>query len=297
VPTPKPCEKCHRDYYPLRRGYCRSCDNDRRRRYGYECSYVDAEPVRQHVRALQAAGIGQRRLAQLAGLQRNTVRIITNGRSERGGAPTKRVHQSTAEAILAVRIPDIPHDPAIAGKQLVDSLGSVRRIQSLVAYGYSRREIARRIGITPNTLSRIVREPKMLASTARKIAELYTELEATPGTYSRSINEGRKNGWKPPMAWDDDIDKPEAAPDTDDAPVSFLERYEEMRDLGFNHREIFSRIDVAFRDLSEAVDLLTAEELSAAQIAELLNVSQRTVVRRRGKSIKVASRWLREQSA
>lgn len=44
MPQAKPCEKCGRDYYPLRRGYCHRCDMQRRARYGYQCSFVDAAP-------------------------------------------------------------------------------------------------------------------------------------------------------------------------------------------------------------------------------------------------------------
>ena len=104
MPQAKPCEKCGRDYYPLRRGYCHRCDMQRRARYGYQCSFVDAAPVRQHVAALGAAGIGLRRLAQLSGVSRSALTCLVNGRSERGSGPNKRVSAATAQAILAIEV-------------------------------------------------------------------------------------------------------------------------------------------------------------------------------------------------
>ena len=252
MPQAKPCEKCGRDYYPLRRGYCHRCDMQRRARYGYQCSFVNAAPVRQHVAALGAAGIGLRRLAQLSGVSRSALTCLVNGRSERGSGPNKRVSAATAQAILAIEVPGVAHR-GVADGQLVDAIGTVRRAQSLVAYGYQRSYIAARLGISPGNATRLF-DPatlRVLARTARKVEELFDELQATPGSSKRARNDGKRNGWEVPLAWDDDEldrftvvvsdDVGDAAASAEAAELDFAELYDELRYLGFNDADIARR--------------------------------------------------------
>lgn len=256
----KPCEKCGRDYYPLRRGYCHRCDAQRRARHGYQCSYVDAGPVRDHVAALGAAGIGLRRLAQLSGLNRKTLTCLLNGRSERGSAPSQRVSARTAQAILAVEIPEVPHH-GVAGGQLVDAIGTVRRAQALVAFGYPRSYIASRMGMTPGNATRLFTPTtlRVLASTARKMEILFGELQATPGPSQRARNDGIRNGWDVPLAWDDDeldqftavLDEPRAVEEQPAGGVSFDEIYRELRYLGYSDSDIARREGIQLDSLHQ----------------------------------------------
>lgn len=146
------CSKCGRPKRPLRRGMCGACYERYRTRqqaYGrWESTYTDAAPVRAHVEALIAAGVGKRRIAQLAGVGRNSLQYITIGRPERGYGASARIQTRIAERILAVPIPDITEKHrALAGGDLVPAVGTVRRLRALVAIGYSQCDLADRLGI------------------------------------------------------------------------------------------------------------------------------------------------------
>jgi len=251
---PTPCEKCGRHYRPLRRGYCHRCDMRRRARHGYQCSFVDATAARDHVAALRAAGIGLRRLSALSGVSRSALSCLVNGRSERGSSPSRRLGATTAAAILAVDIPEAPHDQ-VAGGQHVDAIGTVRRMQSLVAYGYPRYYLADRLGIAPGNATALF-DPATLrvtAATARKVAALFAELEATPGPSQRAKNDGARRGWEPPLAWDErEINH--FMPTTEPAEHSaseptVLERYAELRFLGYSDEQIADREGIAVASL------------------------------------------------
>lgn len=280
MPRLKPCQKCGRDYHPLRRGYCNRCDMQRRARHGYRCSFVDAQPVREHVAVLTEAGIGLRRLAQISGVSRSTLTSLVAGRSERGTGPSKRLSEKTAAAILAVAVPAVPHDHSVAGHHLVDAIGTVRRAQAMVAFGYPRCVIARRIGVSPANATRLF-DPATLrvtAETARKVAALFDELQATPGPSQRARNDGLRNGWEPPLAWDDDeidhfavrLDNSPAAPEE---PLNFAELYEELRYLGYTDAEIAHREGIQLDSLYQRLRRSSAETAEATETIEAETVS------------------------
>lgn len=165
--------------------------------------YVDAEPVRLHLKELQAAGLGLRRIAELAGVNRKTLQWITTGRSERGSAPSFQVHRDNADKILAVAVPDSAH-AAAADRQLVSALGTVRRLQALAAAGHPRGALADRLGIAPGNATRLFADTtiRVTAATARKVAALFEELKTTPGPSARAVNDGRRNHWPLPADLD-----------------------------------------------------------------------------------------------
>ncbi len=214
-----------------RRGYldgcrCRPCTdaqtayNTRRMRliaYGQWKPYVDAQPVREHVLALVEQGLSWKRTADLAGVSYSTVSKLLFGKP--GRKPSVQVRPATAEAILAVRA---SLDARTFGSR-VDATGTRRRIQALVANGWSLHKLAAELDMTPGNLHSSITRPQVWASTARKVRDLYERRwNATPpadtpderGAITRSINRARAHGWLPPMAWDDeDLDDPAAIPD------------------------------------------------------------------------------------
>jgi len=247
------CEKCQRAYKPLRRGYCNRCDMDRRARIGYQCSFVDAEPVRKHVQDLRDAGMGTRTIAAAAGISRTALGRLINGSLYRGSGPTKRMHRRTADAILAIAIPTAPH-LRVAPGHLVDAIGTVRRGQALVAFGYPRSHIAARLGLTPANATHLFKDSTqhVRAATAAKMAALFCELENRPGISLRARREGKRNKWPVPMQWDDDIDMPSAAPQTTAKlrATAWAERYVEMRDfLQLTDRQIADKLGIQMDSL------------------------------------------------
>lgn len=207
---------------------CRRCKKANRREenhrtrmqaYGRWEPYVDAGPVRGHVRALQEFGLGWKRIAALAGVSASVVSKLLYGVPERGMGPSKRVRPETAARLLAVR----PDPSRLAGHAYVDATGTRRRLQALVAGGWPQARLASRLDMTPSNFGAAFRRERVLASTARAVAALYDELWcADPRehgvdnqAYSRARNHAAAHDWAPAAAWDDDlIDDPTAGPDT-----------------------------------------------------------------------------------
>ena len=200
---------------------CRAADRrymNRRARlmaYGQWQPYVDATPVREHVRRLQDFGVGWMTLAKLAGVPRGSVSKLLYGDGVRGLAPSKRVRPATAAALLAVE----PSMDVLADGAMVDGTGTRRRLQALVAIGWSQRRLAERLGVRVSNLNKTLRgDTLVLCRTARAVRAVYDDLwdQAPPqGEHrekiaaNRARNYARDRGWAPPLAWDDDtIDDP-----------------------------------------------------------------------------------------
>lgn len=163
---------------------------------------VDATPVLHHLERLHAAGLGTRRIAELTGLTSVTIRVIKR---------QERVHPHTAARILAVSVPDIPHH-LLADNALVPSTGSARRLQALVAIGHTQEQIAARLGIVPNAMAPLIFGRRhVTAGMARRIEAVYRDLQMVAGPSDFARRRARRNGWVPPLAWDEDtIDDPAA---------------------------------------------------------------------------------------
>lgn len=221
------CEPCHEaDRRYANRRY-------RLMAYGQWQPYVDAEPVRAHVRLLREFGVGARTLAKIAGVPTGSMSKLIYGDGPRGMAPSKRVRPSTAAAILAIE----PTMDLLADGAMIDGAGTRRRLQALIAVGWSQNQLAERVGIERNQISRAVHgAPLVRCGTARTVRDVYSELwnqpPPEPGhrekiAAARSRNYAREHGWHLPAAWDDDlIDLPDA-----DLAIELRRRAELMTDL------------------------------------------------------------------
>lgn len=205
-----PCVKCGgAPTRATRRGMCHRCYQNwwnRRHAYGnFESLYVDAQPTREHVRRLVSAGVGVRRISELAEVDRKSIQVLMNGRPERGTPPSRRIARRTAEAISAVQVPDVVHHVVAPGER-VDAIGTIRRLQALVAFGYTRTYLGERIGWSVYNMGRLldVATGKVNADTARKVEAIFRELQMTPGPSTRARNEGVRKGWTLPFDWDED---------------------------------------------------------------------------------------------
>jgi hypothetical protein len=175
--------------------------------------YVDAAPVRHHLAVLAETGVGYKRVAELAGLSPEVVRVIVDGRrGARAGQLPQRVTRDAAERILAV-------DAIPATGYLVPATGARRRIQALTVMGWTQAHLAERLGLNISRFGRLLRQEYVRATTHAAVAVLYDELwnvqppletqrdqiaAARARSYSRAL------GWASPLAWDDI--------DTDDEP-------------------------------------------------------------------------------
>jgi plasmid maintenance system antidote protein VapI len=168
-----------------------------------EPTLIDAQPVKDHLEGLRRAGFSLTQLAQLAETSETTIKILLGMKRDR---PARRIRPELAERILNVTG---NHHPE---RGMVPSLGTRRRLQALVRIGYSTYQLAELLDTTPTHVAHwIKRSDRVLATTAAKIADLYRQLEMTPGPSSRGMIRARRLGWHPPLAWDD--------PDTDENPL------------------------------------------------------------------------------
>lgn len=177
------------------------------RKLGYK-HYLSAEPVRRHVEELLAGGMTYTAIAERAGVSVTTV--------EDAGREQSEVHRVTAEAILGV--PLTPHPEG-----QIDATGTRRRLQALATLGWSQNAIvAESVHTgTPLTLS-VVRyimagtSPTVRVRTRDAVASLYERCSMIRPAPSRAVSMARaiarREGYLPPLAWND-IDDPNEQPE------------------------------------------------------------------------------------
>lgn len=206
--TPKPCahkvarhEHGTKAAYSLDRCRCLPCatantayEDVRRRQaaYGRWQPYIDATAAREHVARLRAAGMGLKTIAKRSGVPHGGLWKLIYGKP--GYQPTRRIRPDTEARLLAVRADDRPDPDQLAAGALVDATGTRRRVQALVAIGWSQSEIARRLGMHPTNLGRTLTGARTTAATARAAHDLYDRLwdQAPPqDTHRRKISASR----------------------------------------------------------------------------------------------------------
>lgn len=97
----------------------------------------------------------------------------------------------------------------------VPNVGTVRRVEALAWMGWSRRDVETAAGLGQTTLDLVKRRPSGLVyrGTAEAVAAVYDGLAARHGGNAQTARWARRNGWVPPLGWDDDtIDDPAAKP-------------------------------------------------------------------------------------
>lgn len=261
---------CIKDYR-CRRPECvqRGLAYDRRRYrqvgYGTWQPLVDAEPVRQHIAALRDSGHSLPDIQRRARVSPATIaRILYNGVNKRA----KRIRSEVADRILSIPVVPAPIKP----HSILDATGTRRRLQALLYMGWTLTALGPQLGFHPRRLTDLLHADRVLASTARRISDGYRVVQtwnpAMHGVPERSIamsrNLAAREGWHGPLDWDD-IDDPNAEPETG-----------RRRQRGPGRRE---KVDDA------QVARLTAEGLSAEQIARELRCHKRTVTRARSRAL------------
>lgn len=140
---------------------------DKRLKQRAEPGYVDATEAREHVADLMAHGIGLKRISALTGLSGGVLCKLMYGTRTQGRGPSKRIRPATRDALLAVK----RTDHADAG--LVDARPTWKVIDQLLADGWTKTAIARRLGQTSSGLQ--LSRDQIQARHARTIAALLDE--------------------------------------------------------------------------------------------------------------------------
>lgn len=234
--TPKPCQHKRAQHEHGTR-ICYTLDNCRCYACAYAASvynhdlatgrieafYTDAEPIRRWVRFLMDNGVGYKRISAVTGVPATSVGALLFGKR---GHPISKIKIENARKLLDLTLDSavttrVPIRPAAGAR--VRGVGTTRRIQALVALGWSQASLARAIGWTPANFGPLAHgDREVTQMTADKVAALYEKLSmvrppertrAEKYAASRARNMARANGWLPPLAWDDDqLDDPDAIP-------------------------------------------------------------------------------------
>jgi transcriptional regulator with XRE-family HTH domain len=168
---------------------------------------VNAEPVREHLCRLKAAGLPYASAASIAAVPYMVVSRLLYGDS-RGNPPSRRMRRAYAKALLAVR----PEQVGGQGRVLAD--GTRRRLQALARSGWPMRRVAAAAGMSAEYLSKIARQecgPTVTADTARRIAAAYDRMWASDPVAAEVPKAAMvrtmaiKRGWLGALAWDDGL--------------------------------------------------------------------------------------------
>jgi plasmid maintenance system antidote protein VapI len=162
-------------------------------------------PAAQRVHDLCATGWTVSQIAVAAGCAERTVGNLRERRY-------KTIQKDLADRILKAQ----PTLATVPGTTKISAVGTVRRVQALMAIGHSLLGIADAMGMARTALSNTIcgRHPTVEVDTARSAQRVYLDWAGRPGTSRRSINRATARGWAPPAAWDDEtIDDPTAAPE------------------------------------------------------------------------------------
>lgn len=232
--------------------------------YGTWQPLVDAEPARQHIAALREAGHSLPEIQRRAHVSAATLaRILYNGVNKRA----KRIRSEVAARILALPVTPPPVKP----HTIIDGTGTRRRLQALVAMGWTLNALGPELGFHPRRLTDLLHAERVLALTAQRIADRYRIVQTwdprAHGVPGRSFNMARnlaaREKWQGPLAWED-IDDPNCKPDSGRSREGSASRREKVDDA--------------------QVARLTAAGFTAEQIARELRCHKRTVVRARGRA-------------
>jgi hypothetical protein len=166
--------------------------------------FIDATPVREHLRKLLAAGITFQRIEALTGIDWNTLRLYTQPAVKQGRGMIRQTTPTVEAKILAIE-----PEPTLPGR--VDPTGTRRRIQALVATGWPLKELGPYVGIKPDNVRRIlVRGATVYGTTAQAAIEAYEKLRSErPRKHGvsdigvgRALRHARERRWAPPKYWD-----------------------------------------------------------------------------------------------
>lgn len=125
------------------------------------------------------------------------------------------------------------------GRRTVSDTGTARRVQALVALGYTFRQIGAALGLSHDVARKWAwGQSYIRTTTAAKVAVLYEEWsmklpEASQGAaYARTT--ARRAGWAPPLAWDDiddENERPMGVRDPKRTLPTTEHRFDVLRDL------------------------------------------------------------------
>lgn len=125
---------------------------------------VSSAAARAHLRKLRRRGVGRRAVADVTGISQTILQGIASG-------SRVQCRKRTETAILAV------DSDARSGASIVPAGRTWTILRRLLNEGYTKTELARRLGSKAKTPALQIRTDFVLASTAAKVERLYNRLE------------------------------------------------------------------------------------------------------------------------
>jgi len=180
---------------PCRAAAAKASKAWRRDHYLGVVKLVDAQPLKDHVAMLMAAGMSFRAISLTAG--------YTSRNALADAMTRKRVMPRTLARVLAVNL-----DSDNRRDAYTDATGSARRLQALAVNGWPTRNLAKQLGHKdPATIQHIAngKTPTIRLRTKDGIRDLYNELWDQSGPSQRTAAIAKAKGWLPALAWDDDL--------------------------------------------------------------------------------------------
>lgn len=161
-----------------------------------------------------------------------------------------RVQRSTESKMLAIPVPV----ELIPTGAYINGVGTRRRLQALVAIGWTQRLIGLELGVVQSRVKALTHQDGVTARVAFEVRDVFDRLSMTVGPSNQTRIRAAAKGWLPPLAWDD-IDNPDEVPDLGaDRRASFMERYEECRDhVGLADWQIAERMGIQLDSLQVAI--------------------------------------------
>lgn len=161
----------------------------------------------------------------------------------------------------------------------IDATGTQRRIQALMALGWRAVDIATECGwVTGEAVHELLKRRSYVErTTAATVRAAYDRLSMTPGPSSLTRRRAARNGWPPPLAWDDDgLDDPDAQPYVGGVDNEL----EEVDEVAISEAMTGRRpIKLTKTERIEAVRRLSAAGFSEQETARRLFVHTRAVSR------------------
>lgn len=199
------CDDCRHAHTATRRKARRTAYQDGR--------LVESAATRKHLEALTLGqGYSLTQVAEMSGVSLMTLYNLRTGRH-------RHCSSTIHDAITGIR-------PRRAPEGRIDATGAMRRLQALTVLGHSMATVSDVCGVNRWLLRQICRGDKATINVAthESVKRAYDAMWATPApedtreqrtSASKAKEQAARNGWLPPLAWDDDrIDDPKYRPRT-----------------------------------------------------------------------------------
>lgn len=233
-------DRCYRR--GCRREECRTAYRNARKRESFLRDrglggQIAGRLVADHIRNVIASGKTRLQIAAESGVSDRAIRYILDGQPE--------VQRAKAQALFAVQ----PYTTALR----TSATGSRRRIQALACIGWQITHTADEAGASRGYVFDILRGlvTEIDRSLADRIAAIYRAKSTQPGPSAFTRNNAARRGWAGPLAWDGNIDDPNAQPDLTDVPDPELKRDElaalRRDEIWLLHTACFSDDEIAAR--------------------------------------------------